>query len=700
MEEENVAADSNPVRGVTIDPPFARDLDDAIWVKKTETGFVVQVSIADVSSQVVFGSETDTRAAAQGWTRYHANHNDPMLPRELADDALSLLPNKPRPVIVISVTLDTTGAVLGTEINSGTLISKAKLSYQDAEEAINDPRHHWHKMLLNCHVLAQVLLANRRARGAMAIYDLFHNWTTTEEGVLRKLLPYETHVGNIVVQEFMIMANEAVARFLLEHDVPVLFRNHTARSFCPDRSSLLSDLSAAIEHPEQFSVETLRQRVVCVMNRATYSPVLLGHYGLNLPAYLHFTSPIRRYADLVNHRILRAVLSGEPSPYTHEALVQLGERLSVIEREIHSEKSKSIAERDIRHTSRKGESIGLARLKPDEMHTVLKLACASGQLPAEFETEIPRRLSENLLLPRDIYYLLFGTGETNSEAWNSLKKQSFAWLVDNVDHAASVLTIGTQMTRFSLPVFRAAKSGPGHQPIFTANAVITIGEIRVQSGAVRSPIKKKAEQLAALVLIQKMLRRMGVEVDLPSPEPVIGGDACQELKETPQGNFKGQLLDLCAKRGWTQPVFNVNVVGASHTPTFEATVTLVLGKTNHTATSRPAAKKKDAEQFAAQALLVQLKGAVPVENKTVAPLPPVAVKGNYVNALQEFCVKAKLPMPDYQFKSDGPPHMLQITCTCTLDQAGKTLVRSGVSGNKTGAKQDAARLVYQEVIKR
>ena len=120
----------------------------------------------------------------------------------------------------------------------------------------------------------------------------------------------------------MIAANTAAAQWLADRDQPALYRNHTAKAIAPGQDDMLQALFVA------GSAKAIRQRLQSWLNRAEYGPALIGHFALNLPAYGHFTSPIRRVADLINHRIIKALLRGEESPYSKQDLEELGSHIN------------------------------------------------------------------------------------------------------------------------------------------------------------------------------------------------------------------------------------------------------------------------------------------------------------------------------------------------------------------------------------
>ncbi len=495
---------ASPVRGVTIDPPASLDLDDAVWLNTEGGTRRISISIADVAAAVRDGSRLDAEARQRGFTRYFANGNAPMLPRSLAEDRLSLLPGEPRHVITLELDLDDRLAPSNIVLRRARLVSEAKLSYPRVAEIVQSreyagPHADLKPMLDGLAALASCLMEARRKRGELAIYDLTSGWAATEEGRLRRLSRDEANIAYIIVQELMILANRTVAETLVHRDVPALYRNHVARVAAPDRAHLLEDIRGAIHRPDLFDVETLRRRLNLILARARYGPELRGHFGLNLPAYVHFTSPIRRYADLVNHRVVAALLDEEPPPYTHEELARIGAHLNELTDEEERravERYKRRAQEEIEQLTVSGED-SLRDLDERRVYQVLETAAAAGDAPEPVVRAIESRFKEERISIKEAFFLLYQSDATQA-SWARLRRRAAEWLADKPHHAPNLLSIGMNLQTWGEA--RLDTEGGAGSADFTCIAAVERQGRMVDSGVRWGGSKKVAQQRAALAL--------------------------------------------------------------------------------------------------------------------------------------------------------------------------------------------------------
>ena len=347
--------DLTPLPLPTIDPEDARDHDDAVWAVRTANGYRVWIAIADVSHYVAPGTALDASAKERGCSIYLPDRAIPMLPRELSSNLCSLLPDVVRLCLAVEIDLDHAGTVLSSRLLEGFMRSRAKLTYEGVARALGmsegEPQKLAVEMKADLEILREIsstLRTIRMRRGALD-FDLPESKILVDQAT--KLPIHASKRAKDpgiakayqIVEELMLLANETVAQFVTQKNVPAIFRNHAApdpekiarfASICQklgiefdeDDMSEAKRLSAFVKrlksHPSRSLLDTL---LVRSLKQAVYDVANIGHFGLASDAYLHFTSPIRRYPDLVVHRAVRAVLRGQKVDKSDEGIATMRE---------------------------------------------------------------------------------------------------------------------------------------------------------------------------------------------------------------------------------------------------------------------------------------------------------------------------------------------------------------------------------------
>jgi ribonuclease R len=345
---------------VTIDGEDARDFDDALYCEEMEGGWRLWVAIADVSHYVDRDGALDKEARNRGTSVYFPKQVIPMLPEVLSNGLCSLNPDVERLCMVCEMEIGKRGALRSFGFHEGVMRSHARLTYTqvaamlvDGDEALRKQHAELLPHLERLHAVFKVLNAARNRRGAI---DFDSTETRIEFGPERKIeriVPVERTDAHRLVEECMIAANVSAAKFLKKHKVPALYRIHDQpptekiddlRDFLsgvgltlaggdePTPAHYAAVLRAAADRPDKQLIQTV---VLRSLSQAVYGPGLSGHFGLALDDYAHFTSPIRRYPDLLVHRGIRHVLrTGKAAgfAYSHTEMETLGEHCSMAER--------------------------------------------------------------------------------------------------------------------------------------------------------------------------------------------------------------------------------------------------------------------------------------------------------------------------------------------------------------------------------
>jgi ribonuclease R len=325
-------SDFRGVTTVTIDGEHARDFDDAITIERLKNGhYWLGVHIADVSHYVKEGSALDEEAYERGTSVYFTERAVHMFPAELATGLCSLNPHVDRLVQSCLIEVDRRGTVVRYEIHDGVINSDARMTYTavnailtDRDDATMREYEPLVPMFEQMRELFEILNARRRRRGSID-FDLPEAEVILSElGQIEDIVASERNVAHRLIEEFMLLANETVAAHLVQHHVPALHRVHEAPDVkkVEDFEAFISTLGYSLaatgqtvspKHfqrlvdrirgtPEERPISTLMLRT---MQKARYDAASLGHFGLAAEHYTHFTSPIRRYPDLVVHRMLR-----------------------------------------------------------------------------------------------------------------------------------------------------------------------------------------------------------------------------------------------------------------------------------------------------------------------------------------------------------------------------------------------------------
>lgn len=354
--------DMRDVLTFTIDPADAKDFDDAISFAVVEEGYQIGVHIADVSHYVRPNTDVDDEAYKRGTSVYLVDRVIPMLPEELCNDKCSLRPNEDKLCMSVVFLMDAEANVLKYKICRTVIRSDARLNYDEVQDLITsasrketpnqtgEPQSRENRegsepvlneelkqAILTLHALASKMRAARLANGALAIEQTETRFTLNEQGHPTAIWFEKPNEAHHLIEEFMLLANKTIAK-AVGSGKPFVYRVHDL----PDSDKLDEVKKFKKQYSGRFrkndSAETLR-RVVDMLTiraqaKAVYSTYNIGHYGLAFTHYTHFTSPIRRYPDLMVHRLVeKYILTGKPCSLTREELELMCKHCSDCEQE-------------------------------------------------------------------------------------------------------------------------------------------------------------------------------------------------------------------------------------------------------------------------------------------------------------------------------------------------------------------------------
>lgn len=337
----------------TIDSKDAKDLDDAISVKRTDFGYTLGVHIADVSHYVKEGSAIDEEAINRGTSVYFADRVIPMLPEVLSNGACSLNAGTDKLAFSALIELDKEGHITKYDFKKTIINSKVRGVYSEVNEILDGTASEEilnkyapvMEPLMSAKELADILKANSAARGTMELDSGESKFILDENGICIDIMPRVSGEAEQLIEQMMVTANIAAAKFSLDHKLPFLYRVHGTPD--PKRVEELvtllqlvgvpckeivkpnpetQDFAAILDRVRGLPCETLvSQRLLRTMEKARYSTEETGHFGLALSDYSHYTSPIRRYPDTSIHRVLSAFVEGMPAEEVRRRYAQFCE---------------------------------------------------------------------------------------------------------------------------------------------------------------------------------------------------------------------------------------------------------------------------------------------------------------------------------------------------------------------------------------
>lgn len=416
---------------VTIDGATAKDFDDAVFVEMKQNGFHLIVAIADVSHYVKSGTPIDKDAYERGTSVYFPNFVVPMIPEALSNGLCSLNPNVPRLALVADMNFDFTGQMMNSSFYEAVIESKARITYGEAQEIVDGHAMTKHTSIpgvqenvLKCADLAKILMAKRFKEGSLDLEVPETELVIDGSGEPIDVIKSERLFAHRLIEEMMLAANVAVAKFLGAKEIPSLYRIHEPPD--PLKISLLEKYLHNLGSTANLAGERLQKKLTRAlqeftneaqsniihiltlrsMSQAKYAIENLGHFGLGFDFYTHFTSPIRRYPDLVIHRLVKSqigvagyrLMSEEDVQTSGTWLSACEQRSAKSERQIHAIKKARFMQKFVGQTF-EGMMSSVTKfgvfvlLKQYNVDGLIRLEDLGGQGPSSWEFD-----EENLKL--------------------------------------------------------------------------------------------------------------------------------------------------------------------------------------------------------------------------------------------------------------------------------------------------------------
>ena len=565
------------VKGFTIDSKESLDLDDAIWVETYGDTGKISIHIADPTEVIDLDSPLDKTVRKRIETLYLARGRIPMLPPALSEQKLSLLEGEPKLTLTVEIELKATGEISNYRIFESCFVSLGKLSYTEAEEIGNNPDPPLFLALNSAQMWAKVLNRLRIKNGAFAGI-IKGNYYINEDGDIKKI----SGNSQVLIAEYMILANTVVAQWLTEKSLISLYRNHAPQGDLPEDINW-QDL-------ESEDSKNFRSSYSHCLAKAVYSPVCQGHFALATPNYLHFTSPLRRFADFIVHRIVKAELAGQETPYTKDEITKLAEEINQFRLEQKERQSNYLKQKRDKSLLK---TTDYSELDSKDFSRLIYLSVGKESF-SEIRNEIEIRLSGGQLTNTDLSVILFKTEEQELKEliFNTIEEKS---LVNLLDNCAKILEEINHL-KYEEIIYNP------EQLLFISRLIVTFNNQNLTpSEIVKGKNKKDAKTQAYKAWLSAYINQKLVppsELSKPESHLTVLEPEVVELKhKLPLST----LNNLCQQNHWKKPSFKYE----QQDGIFICTVTVKLEEKTISKVGK-ATKKRTAQNIAADKILSEL----------------------------------------------------------------------------------------------
>lgn len=675
---------------LTVDSEHTKDFDDAVSISAMPNGAEILVAIADPTTKVLPASSIDIKAqeaAATIYTRDYATKK--MFPAHVSENESSLLEGVQRDCLLFRIIIDNSLQIIEFTPMIGSIKVGKRLTYNDIPRIAADPDHDFHAPIKAGVVLAEALLKGRRQKGALALYDLNQFLLTDEEGNLQQMESSSDTIGHVLVQELMILTNSLAAQYMLKNNIPAVYRNHVAQLAAPPTTDLLQTIETLLQGGGNRELAT--SKINALVGRAKYEATANGHYGLNLLAYMHITSPLRRYPDTMNVRQIKAHLLKTDYVYSQADISAISSKINETleaRRTATSDHFKSVVTKSAERLINAGR---LKLMDSAQLSLALKsIREKDGSLPTELCEEISDRLEKNTLADNVIDRLFFQID--HAAIPESLKSSMSSWLHATPAKAMHLIGFSTQKNYLSDFSVKCVSSKFGFE---AKTQIKRISDGLIFSGHGKAAKKKDAEQIATVAVIAQAVGIPTLDTAFDNETSSVPPQAASSA--TIDGNPKGALLEMCARAKVSPPIFSMTASGPTHLPSFVCSAKMKFKGADLMTISDPFTSKKTAEADAARLLIIKLEAATE-SSGCKQPEFMINDSGNPVGDIQEAMQKSGLPLPDYQFLTIKT-HPPAFKCSLNVNINGVVQTFTSTSSSKAEAKKQVAALAFDAMKK-
>lgn len=556
--------------GITIDPQDAIDLDDAFWVEKYgDDSYLVQISIASPTQLIELDSPEDLRARKLAYAQYDRarGYSSLLFPRETVINPASLTPGCPKPALTFTALLYK-GQCVDYSIEEAMFSSRGRFTPSDIGIILRDKNHPLCEMLHDGIACATQLRQYREQRGSVIGISKEQTSILYEDGSLRKIGEEEI-VGCMLVQEFMILANTIAAQYVHKTSAPILYRNQVRRTVNRIGQNASDQLLSLIHQHDLYDPKVITDQWVTEFGPAFYGTTSVGHAGLAVDAYTHISSPLRRYADVVNQRILIALLREEQGPYMGDDLEVMAENISLVENAIY--RNAHTPPRRITTIAQDLLSRALSTsAQGKEFDELLRLAAERGRGGKGLLKTLEDRALRGEIRETQLYALLIEGRSHVREDWVEIRSWAYRQLCQQTGLARSIISLLQARLGVPLPVLLISRAGEDEDSDWIVAGQMTLDDTVYVTDSYRFSSEKAAKRAVHMDLIARIAAVPGIT------QEIVRGFVEQEIKRSVHAptliNEEG-LQQICERNeGWESPVYEVQQVGKRQHSTFSARV--------------------------------------------------------------------------------------------------------------------------------
>ncbi len=581
-----------------------RAYSQSFEVKILPDGYLLNASVSDVDYLVKPGSLVDIEARRRMFTLFYKDGDRyaPLLPGKLSELRLSLVQLDyspfPRPTVTFHIPLSPT-LEMGHP-SAELTYSKNPVLYTHSEVYFGDIRREGHRTeIQKLTQLAQRLLEQRQAKGALAFFDPELGWYGSEEGDLRQLAPEQARATFIVNQELGLLTNLAATRILKDHDQPAIWRNHFKLSEFPEREEWQETIEKALAEGDIEALKTFQEKLRATGNRGSYQTRTIGHYGLSVDQIAQINHPLSKFPDLINLRIIKACLSGESSPYTEEDLKVMAsratgkERGAVIETKRILKKAESIAAASEALDSL--DKSALSSLNSAAFIELVRNQTQKENLTNPIKTELLRRIQESSVTDQEAYFILI-EGRHLPE-WAEITPALLGWIKTFLPAARVILDRATQTQRWEHLKF----SSSNRQGQYITQTMLATPDQDYISAPYSSDQEKLTTHAGCLEILAKITGH-----PIPPQEIQQLLDQRKLVRAPKHNRYIFQIEALGHKENNSPPRFEITESGSAYKPVFTAQVQIDIKGETIVSDPVQASSKRDAKQLACHNLLQKM----------------------------------------------------------------------------------------------